>query len=89
LQKPRIIEKWKFAICAIVAVGVAVSMSCVLDALLPDDTQLANERFSGLGFQALIPAIIFAIFATGLPEEILFRGFLDSVYTRNRIKRRY
>jgi membrane protease YdiL (CAAX protease family) len=51
-------------------------MSLVLGLLLPTDIQLASERFNGLGFKALVPAIIFSVFATALPEEIFFRGFL-------------
>jgi membrane protease YdiL (CAAX protease family) len=76
LCKGKITEKQNFAILLVAAVIVAGSMSLVLDLLLPKDIQLANERFNGLGFNALIPAIIFSVFATALPEEILFRGFL-------------
>ena len=46
------------------------------------DVQLANARFSGQGVKAIIPAIIFAFFATALPEEILFRGFLGKRLSR-------
>ncbi len=76
LKKPIIEEKKKFVIFIIISLVVTVSMTLVLDPLLPDDIQLANARFSGKGIQAFIPAIIFAFFATGLPEEIFFRGFL-------------
>jgi membrane protease YdiL (CAAX protease family) len=76
LKKWKITEWKKFAASLVIALLVAVSMSLVLDPILSEDIQLANERFHGLGFEALIPAILFSFFATGLSEEILFRGFL-------------
>ena len=36
----------------------------------------ATSNFSGLGFQALPAVLIYGIFQTSLPEELLFRGFL-------------
>ncbi|MDR2090294.1 MAG: CPBP family intramembrane metalloprotease [Clostridiales bacterium] len=51
-------------------------MSLILDPLLPNDVQTANARFAGQGAKAVLPIIVFAFFATALPEEILFRGFL-------------
>lgn len=38
--------------------------------------ETAMSRFSGLGFKALPSILIYSIFQTALPEEILFRGFL-------------
>lgn len=55
---------------------VSASMSLVLDPILPNDIQLANARFGGQGAKVFIPVLIFSFFATALPEEILFRGFL-------------
>lgn len=76
LKKPVIIEKKKFAIFCCTALCIAVLMPLVLDTMLPDDIQLANARFGGQGIRAFVPAVIFAFFATGLAEEILFRGFI-------------
>ena len=76
LKKPKIKEIRKFIVFVFMALIIAFSMSLVLDPILPNDIQLANERFSGQGAKALIPAIIFAFFATALGEEILFRGFI-------------
>ena len=76
LEKPVIMEKKTFAISLCIALAIAISMSLVLDPLLPDDIQLANERFRGQGIKAFIPAIVFAFIATALAEEILFRGFI-------------
>ncbi|MDR2196391.1 MAG: CPBP family intramembrane metalloprotease [Coriobacteriales bacterium] len=53
-----------------------------MDSILPDDVQLANERFAGQGVKALLPAGIFAFFATALPEEVFFRGFLGRRLSR-------
>ncbi|MCL2107753.1 MAG: CPBP family intramembrane metalloprotease [Oscillospiraceae bacterium] len=78
LKKPRVEDKKRFIIFVFVALIVAFLMSFVLDPILPDDIQLANERFRGQGISALIPAIIFAFFATALGEEILFRGFIGN-----------
>ena len=36
----------------------------------------ATSIFSGFGFQALPAVLIYGIFQTALPEELLFRGFL-------------
>lgn len=40
------------------------------------DIETATSEFKGLGISALLPALIYAIFNTSLPEEIFFRGFL-------------
>lgn len=76
LKKPIVAHTKKFTIFIILSLIVSASMSLVLDPLLPDDIQLANAHFGGQGVKALIPALIFSFFATALPEEILFRGFL-------------
>lgn len=41
-----------------------------------NDVQLATSEFSGLGVKAIPAIIVYAVFNTSLPEEILFRGFL-------------
>ena len=40
------------------------------------DIETATSEFKGLGISAILPALIYAIFNTSLPEEIFFRGFL-------------
>lgn len=40
------------------------------------DLKTATSSFSGLGFQALPAVLIYCLFQTSLPEELLFRGFL-------------
>ncbi|GHV01069.1 CAAX amino protease [Clostridia bacterium] len=77
IKKPTVERKAKFWTPFFLAIIIAVSMSLVLDPLLPNDIQLANARFVGQGTKAGLPIIVFAFFATGLPEEILFRGFIS------------
>jgi len=76
LKKPVILNKKSFLVWMIAALLVAASMSLVLDPVLPDNIQLANVRFSGKGMNSFLPAVIFSFIATGLSEEIFFRGFL-------------
>ena len=48
----------------------------ILTLYLIKDIETAISEFKGLGISALLPALIYAIFNTSLPEEIFFRGFL-------------
>ena len=40
------------------------------------NVNIASSEFTGLGIKSLPSILIYAIFNTSLPEEILFRGFL-------------
>lgn len=40
------------------------------------NVNVASSEFTGLGIKSLLSILIYAIFNTSLPEEILFRGFL-------------
>lgn len=40
------------------------------------NVNVASSEFTGLGIKSLPSMLIYAIFNTSLPEEILFRGFL-------------
>ncbi|MFJ7916280.1 MULTISPECIES: lysostaphin resistance A-like protein [unclassified Lysinibacillus] len=48
----------------------------IITYLYLDSSILASNRFTGLGFSALIPVFFYAIVQTGFSEELLFRGFL-------------
>lgn len=48
----------------------------ILTLYMIKDVETATSEFKGLGISALLPALIYAIFNTSLPEEIFFRGFL-------------
>lgn len=76
LKKPIVANKKRFAISIVITLIVIIAMSPTIDPVIPDDIQLANARFGGQGIKSFVPAIIFSFFATALPEEILFRGFL-------------
>ena len=82
LKKPVINNKKVFIVFIFLTFVIGFSMSLVLDPLLPDDIQLANERFGGQGIKVILPAIIFSFLATSLPEEIFFRGFLGKKLIR-------
>ncbi|MDR0593268.1 MAG: CPBP family intramembrane metalloprotease [Bifidobacteriaceae bacterium] len=78
LKKPVVAEPGRFVIGIAASLVVAAAMSPVLDSLWPSDVQLANARFAGQGLAALPGAVVFAFFATALPEEVLFRGFIGA-----------
>ena len=40
------------------------------------DIKIATSEFEGLGIQAIPAIIVYAVFHTAFPEELLFRGFL-------------
>lgn len=40
------------------------------------NVNVVSSEFTGLGIKSLLSILIYAIFNTSLPEEILFRGFL-------------
>jgi len=44
--------------------------------VVKDVENLATSEFSGLGIGALPAILVYALFNTALPEEILFRGFI-------------
>lgn len=48
----------------------------ILTLFMTKDIETATSEFEGLGISALLPALIYSIFNTSLPEELLFRGFL-------------
>ena len=60
------------------ALGVATIFICVSIFILYmiKDVETATSEFQSLGLQALLPALVYAIFNTSLPEEVIFRGFL-------------
>lgn len=76
LKKINVFETKKYIIVIIIAFVITAMMSFVLDPLLPNNLQLANARFEGKGISVLPGVIVFSLFATALPEEMLFRGLL-------------
>lgn len=49
----------------------------VLSRYMLKDVKSGVSEFEGLGVAGLLPAIIFSVFNTSFPEELLFRGFLQ------------
>lgn len=59
---------------AIVMISFTLVSTFILHVI--SGTETATSDFNGLGIKALPAALIYAIFNTALPEELLFRGFL-------------
>jgi len=75
-QKLVVAHKGRYVIFFILSIVVLVIPSWVIIFFYIDHSLLAYNQFVGLGFAGIIPALIYAIFQTGLSEELLFRGFL-------------
>ncbi|KMY32652.1 CAAX protease [Lysinibacillus xylanilyticus] len=76
LQKPVIENKGNYFLwCLFIIILLFVPLTTISYFYL-DSSTLATNRFTGLGFSALIPALFHSIVQTGLSEELLFRGFL-------------
>ncbi|GAB0169170.1 CPBP family intramembrane metalloprotease [Lysinibacillus sp. CTST325] len=76
LQKPVIENKGNYFVWFLFIIVVMFGSILPITYFYLDSTILASNRFTGLGFSALIPAFFYAIVQTGLSEELLFRGFL-------------
>lgn len=68
-------KKNKLAIWTI-GVSAAFIFISVIILYLIRNVETATSVFWGLGIKAVPPIIVYAVFNTSLPEEILFRGFL-------------
>ncbi|MDR2201229.1 MAG: CPBP family intramembrane metalloprotease [Clostridiales bacterium] len=82
IKRMTVKKKTVFFVPLFLTVILVALMPLVLDPLLPTDIQSANARFAGRGARAVLPIIVFAFFATALPEEILFRGFLGKYLSK-------
>lgn len=60
----------------IAVVSVCFLILGVLTLYAIKGTETATSEFAGLGAQAIPAIIVYAVFNTALPEEVLFRGFL-------------
>lgn len=68
-------KKSKLAIWTI-GISVAFVLISVIILYLIRNVETATSVFWGLGIKAVPAIIVYAVFNTSLPEEILFRGFL-------------
>lgn len=69
-------ENRKAAWISIFVISLLFLPASVYTLYIIKDIETAASEFKGLGVSALLPALIYAIFNTSLPEEIFFRGFL-------------
>jgi len=76
LQKPVIENKGNYFLWFLFIIILLFVPLTTISYFYLDSLTLATNRFTGLGFSALIPALFHSIVQTGLSEELLFRGFL-------------
>lgn len=74
--KPVIENKGKYFVWLLLTILLLHVPSYLIVFFYIDSSLLASNRFEGLGFAAIIPALLYAIIQTGLSEELFFRGFL-------------
>ncbi|MFB7158790.1 lysostaphin resistance A-like protein [Lysinibacillus sp. NPDC056232] len=76
LQKPVVENKGNYFLWFLFIIILLFVPLTTISYFYLDSSTLATNRFTGLGFSALIPALFHSIVQTGLSEELLFRGFL-------------
>ena len=69
-------ENKKSSVVNMLPIAISYLIVSFITIYLIKDIETATSEFAGMGVSALLPALIYAIFNTALPEEILFRGFL-------------
>ena len=69
-------ENKKSSVVNMLPIAISYLIVSFITIYLIKDIETATSEFAGMGISALLPALIYAIFNTALPEEILFRGFL-------------
>ena len=78
IKKPKISDKRKFITLFLVTTILFLMLSISM-LIMVKDLEIATSEFTGLGFKALLPAIIYAFIQTAFTEELFFRGFLTKV----------
>lgn len=68
-------------LAAIIEAGF-ILLSFFMLYIVRDIEELATNDFAGLGMKAIPAILVYAVFNTALPEEILFRGFILKVFSR-------
>lgn len=69
-------ESKKKLIISILLISISYILVSFVTIYSTKDIETATSEFNGMRLSALFPALVYAIFNTSLPEEILFRGFL-------------
>lgn len=67
---------FKKSIVGIIAVSILYIIISFLTLILIKNVETATSEFLGVGVKGILAALVYAIFNTSLPEEILFRGFI-------------
>ncbi len=70
-------ENMKSALIGIFVISILFMLLSIFTLYMMKDVETATSEFKGLGMSGLLPALVYAIFNTSLPEEIFFRGFLQ------------
>ncbi len=63
-------------ICGLIILCCFLLLSVYMLNIVKNVEAVAVSEFSGLGIQAVPAILVYGVFNTALPEEILFRGFL-------------
>lgn len=66
----------KSTIISVLIISLFFMIVSIITLYMLKDIETATSEFKGLGIATLLPALIYSIFNTSLPEEIFFRGFL-------------
>lgn len=66
----------KSTIISVLIISLFFMIVSIITLYMLKDIETSTSEFKGLGITALLPALIYSIFNTSLPEEIFFRGFL-------------
>lgn len=66
----------KETVLAVIIISAAFLLVGGYSLYIVKDIETATSDFSGLGITALPAILVYAVFNTSFPEEILFRGFL-------------
>lgn len=81
--KPKLVGNWKWVIAFIIAYyffysfDVDIFMSAKDLEILQVSENVSSNIYAGLGFVAVIPALLKTFIANGFCEEVLFRGFVS------------
>lgn len=76
IKKIKIRNNKTYMFLFLFVIFILVIPAYIVVTLFMDGSTMATSQFSGKGISALIPALIYSFFQTGLSEEIFFRGFL-------------
>lgn len=70
-------ENMKVSLTGTLVISILFMLVSILTLYMIKDVETATSEFKGSGISGLLPALVYAVFNTSLPEEIFFRGFLQ------------